>query len=84
MKGLDALPPKVIGRASKETDKITETRIRQVINDGRQQIQKTAPQIIQGAIENVYKTPFRLLRNLGKKICSTQEKNWNQVNNKNE
>ena len=74
MKGLDALAPKVIGRASKEIDKITETRIRQVINDGRQQIQKTAPQIIQGAIENIYKTPFRLLRNLGKKFAQLKRK----------
>ena len=58
MKGLDTQAPKVIGQASKEIDKITEARIRQVINDGGQQIQKSAPQIIQGAIEDVYKTPI--------------------------
>ena len=46
MKGLDALAPKVIGQASKAIDKIAEARIRQVINDGGQQIQKIAPQII--------------------------------------
>ena len=40
MKGLDMLAPKVIGQASKEIDKIAEARIRQVINDGGQQIQK--------------------------------------------
>ena len=58
---------KVIVKASKEIDKITEARIRQVINDGGQQIQKIAPQIIRGAFEDVYKTPYRLLGNLGKK-----------------
>ena len=46
---------------------MTEARIRQVINNGGQQIQKIAPQIIRGTIEDVYKTPFRLLGNLGKK-----------------
>ena len=47
-----------------------EARIRQVINSGGQQIQKIAPQIIWGAIEDVYKTPFRLLGKLGKQKCS--------------
>ena len=70
VKGLDTLAPKVIGQATKEIEKIAEARIRQVINDGRQQIQKTAPQIIWGAIEDLYKTPFRLLGNLGKKKFS--------------
>ena len=50
MKGLDTLAPKVIGQASEEIDKIAEARIRQVINDGGQQLQKIAPQIIWGAI----------------------------------
>ena len=67
MKGLDTLAPKVIGQASKEIDKITEVRIRQVINDDGQQIQKIAPQIIGGAIEDIYKTLFTLLGNFGKK-----------------
>ena len=44
--------------------------MRQVINDFGQQIQKIAPQIIRGAIEDVYKTSFRLLRELGKQIFS--------------
>ena len=43
MKGLDMLAPKVIGQALKEIDKIAEARIRQVINDGRQQTQKIVP-----------------------------------------
>ena len=40
MKGLDMLAPKLINQASKEVDKITDARIRQIINDGGQQIQK--------------------------------------------
>ena len=34
VKGLDTLALKVFGQASKEIDKISEARIRQVINDG--------------------------------------------------
>ena len=70
IKGLDTLAPKLINQASKETDKIAEARIRQVINSGGQQIQKIAPQIIQGAIEDFYKTPFRLLGKLRKQKFS--------------
>ena len=67
MKGLDSLAPKLIGQTLKEIEKIAEARIRQVINDGGKQIQRIASKIIRGAIEDVYKTPFRLLGNLGKK-----------------
>ena len=66
MKGLDTLSPKLVNQASKEIDKIKETKIRQVINGGGQQIRNIAPQIIKGAIEDVYETPFRLLGQLGK------------------
>lgn len=52
MKVLDRLALKLIGQASKEIDKIAESRIKQVINDSGQQIQKIAPKIIQGAIED--------------------------------
>ena len=67
MKGLDSLAPKLISQALNEIDKIPEARIKQVINDSGQQIQKSAPKIIRGATEDVYKTPFRLLGKLGKK-----------------
>ena len=70
MKGLNTLAPKLINQASKEVHKIAEARIRQVINDGAQQIRKIAPQIIQGTIEHVYKIPFRLLGNSGKQKLS--------------
>ena len=46
MKGIDSLAPKLIGQTSREIDKIGEARIKQVLNDGEQQIQKIAPQIM--------------------------------------
>ena len=39
----------------------------QVIKTGGTEIERIAPKIIRGAIEEVYKTPFRLLGNLDKK-----------------
>ena len=72
MKGLDTLAPK-------EIDIIAETRTRQVINDGGQQIQEIAPQIIQGAIEDIYKTPFRLLGQLGKYKFSQLKKKLSRL-----
>ena len=53
MEGLGSLAPKLIKQTSKEVDKIGEARIRQVINDGGQEIQKIAPQIIPEATEDV-------------------------------
>ena len=70
MKGLDTLAPKLINQASKEIDKIVEARIRQVINSSGQQIQKIAPQVVRGAIEDVFKTSFRLLGKLWRKIIT--------------
>ena len=67
MKGLDSLAPKLINQTSREIDKIAGVRTKLVINNGGQQIQKIAPQIIQGAIKDVYKPPFKLLGNLGMK-----------------
>ena len=66
LKNLNNTAPKLISQTSKEVSKIVEARIKQVINDDGQQIQKITPQIIRGAIEDLYKTPFRLLGKLGK------------------
>ena len=66
LKNLNNTAPKLINQTSKEVDKIEEARIRQVINDGGQQIQNIAPQIIRGAIKDIYRTPFRLLGKFGK------------------
>ena len=84
MKGLDNLASKLINQASKEIDKIAEARKRQVINSGRQQIQKIALQIIGRDIEDVYKTSFRLLGKLGKQNFHSLNENCQKYFNKND
>ena len=59
--------PKMITQATGEINKIAQERIDQVFRSGGAEIERVAPNIIKGAIEEVYKTPFRLLGNLGKK-----------------
>ena len=59
--------PKMISQATGEINKIAQQRIDQVVRSGGAEIERVAPKIIRGAIEEVYKTPFRLLGNLGKK-----------------
>ena len=57
----------MISQATSEINKIAQQRIDQVVRSGGAEIERVAPKIIRGAIEEVYKTPFRLLGNLGKK-----------------
>ena len=57
----------IIKNATNNINKITKERIDQVIKTGGTEIERIAPKIICGAIEEVYKTPFQLLGNLGKK-----------------
>ena len=59
--------PKLLTQATGKINKIAQQRINQVIRSGRAEIERVVPKIIRGAIEEVYKTPFRLLGNLGKK-----------------
>ena len=59
--------PKMITQATGEINKIAQERIDQVFRSGGAEIERVAPNIIKGAIEEVNKTPFRLLGNLGKK-----------------
>ena len=57
----------MISQATSEINKIAQQRIDQVVRSGGAEIEQVAPKIIRGAIEEVYKTPFRLLGNFGKK-----------------
>ena len=59
--------PKIISQATGEINKIAHKRIDQVVRSGGAEIERVAPKIIRDAIEEVYKTPFRLLGNLGEK-----------------
>ena len=79
MKGLNSLAPKFINQTSREPDKIADGRIRQVINDGGQKIEVIGPQIICGATGDVYKTPFRLLRKLGRQKFSQPKRKLSKL-----
>ena len=61
------IAPKIITKATSDINKIAKDRIDQIVRTGGAEIERIAPKIIKGAIEEVYKTPFRLLGNLGKK-----------------
>ena len=61
------IAPGIINKATADINKLAKQRIDQVIRQGGVEVERVAPKIIRGAIEEVYKTPFRLLGNLGKK-----------------
>ena len=60
------LAPNLINRTSRELDAIAARRINQLTRNTGNEIQRIAPGIIRGAIEEVYKTPFRLLGQFGR------------------
>ena len=57
----------MITQATGKINKIAQERIDQIVWSDRSEIKRAAPEIIKGAIEEIYKTPFRLLGNLSKK-----------------
>ena len=59
--------PENISQATGNINKIVQDGIDQVTRTGGAEIERVAPKIIKGAIEEVYKTPFKLLGNLGKR-----------------
>ena len=59
--------PGIISKATADINKIAKQRIDQVIRNGGAELERVAPKINRGAIEEVYKMPFCLLGNLGKK-----------------
>ena len=61
------IAPGIINIVAGEINKITQQRIDQVVRSGGAEIERVAPKIIRSAIEEVYKTPFRLLGNLVKR-----------------
>ena len=61
------IAPGIINKATADINKLAKQRIDQVIRQAGVEVERVAPKIIRGAIEEVYKTPFRLLGSLGKK-----------------
>ena len=61
------IAPEIIGQVTGEINKTAQQRIDQAIRSSGAEIERVAPRIIRGAIEEVYKTPFRLLEIIGKK-----------------
>ena len=49
-----------------EINQIAKDRINQIVKTGGAKIERLAPKIIREAIEDVYKTPFRLPGKFGK------------------
>ena len=58
---------KNITKPTSDINKIAKDRVDQTVRTGGAEIERIAPKVIKGAIEEVYKTAFRLLGNLGKK-----------------
>ena len=58
--------PGIIKAAADNINKVAEQRINQIISKGGVEVERVLPKILQGAIEDVYQTPFRLLVNSGK------------------
>ena len=60
------IAPAIIKQATQQIDKISQDRINQVIRLVGAEIERVLPKILHRAIEDVYKTPFRLLGDFGK------------------
>ena len=58
-KQLNVLAPKLLDQLTAGLDKVSANRVNQ--------FKQMAPGLIKGAFEELYKTPFRLLENAGKK-----------------
>ena len=66
-KNLDKTAPALIQNLKGERNDVLQQRIHQAITEGGAELKEVGPQLLKGAIEDDYKTPFRLLGNFGKK-----------------
>ena len=58
--------PGVIKQGTNDVDLMVKNRLNHAITSGGAEIERVLPKILRGAIEDVYKTPFRLLGKFGK------------------
>ena len=59
--------PIILKKLSGEVDKVVQWRISQIIKEGGAEIERVGPKILRGAIEDLYRTPFCLLGNFGRR-----------------
>ena len=57
----------IINKTASDVNKIAQQRIDQASKTGGAEVERISPKIIRGAVEDVCKTPFRLLGNFGNK-----------------
>ena len=67
VKHLDYRASIILKKVSGEADKVLQRRISQIIKEGGAEIERVGPKILRGAIEDVYKTPFCILGNFGRR-----------------
>ena len=69
-------------KTSKEIDQNAQKQIQQAINQGGREIKRVTSKFIKGAIDEFYKTPFRLFGQLRKKKYAQIKRKLNRIFNK--
>ena len=77
-KNLDKTAPALIQNLKGEIKDVLQQRIHQVITEGGAQLKEAGPELLKGAIEDAYKTPFSLLGNFGKKKLTEAKQQSNR------
>ena len=77
-KNLDKAAPTLIQNLKGELNDVLQQRIHQVITEGGAQLREVGPQLLKGAVEDAYKTPFRLLGNFGKSKLAEAKRQLNR------
>ena len=78
-KNLDKTAPALIQNLKCELNDVLQQRIREVITEGGEQLKQVGPQLLKGAIEDAYKTPFKLLGKFGKSKLAEARQQLNKV-----
>ena len=81
-KNLDKTAPALIQNLKGELNDVLQQRIDQVITEGGAQLKEVRPKLLKCAIEDIYKMPFRLLGNFGKKKLTETKQQLNRELNK--
>ena len=70
------ITPGEIKAATNEFNNIAQETINQITLQGGKEVESVLPTILREAIEDVYQTPFRLLRNFGKQQLNKIKKGY--------